>query len=175
MSRQSHLEPDQKYVKMGSWSTMSLAKPLEEKQCAWKGPGPESAFLTRRPGRATWSEKCFKMSLAEALGARNASRYLWQSHLEQDVFGVATSSVSGARNTFEMCLWRRHFESLAEQETLEMSLAETLDMLEDVSGRATWSKKCFKISLVEPLGARKASRCLWQSRLKMLQDVSAGV
>ena len=33
-------------------------------------------------------------------------------------------------------------------------------MLQDVSGRGTWSKKCFKMSLAEALGARNASRCL---------------
>ena len=47
-------------------------------------------------GRGAWSEKCFKMSLAEAeaLGARNASRCPWQRHLEremlQDVSGRGT-------------------------------------------------------------------------------------
>ena len=48
-------------------------------------------------------------------------------------------------------------------------------MLQDVSGRGTWSEKCFKMSLAEVLGARKASRSLWQRHLEreMLQDVSS--
>ena len=74
-------------------------------------------------------------------------------------------------------------ESHLEQEMLQMEQ----EMLQDVSGRATWSKKCFKMSLAEnhleqemlqdvtSLGARNASRCLWQSHLEqeMLQDVSS--
>ena len=88
-------------------------------------------------GRGSWSKKCFKMSLAEALGARNASKCLWHRHLEQEML----QDVSGSRDL--------------EQE-----------MLQDVS--ATWSKRCFKLSLAE------ASRCLWQRHLEqeMLQDVS---
>ena len=43
--------------------------------------------------------------------------------------------------------------------------------LQDVSGRATWSKNCDKMSLAEQLGARNASRCVWQRQF-MLQDVS---
>ena len=34
--------------------------------------GPRNAC-----GRSTWSKTCFRMSLAEALGASNASRCLW--------------------------------------------------------------------------------------------------
>ena len=62
-------------------------------------------------------------------------------------------------------------------------------MLQDVCGRGTWSKTCFRMSLVEALGVRQicfktslaealgaknASRCLWQTHLEqdMLQDVS---
>ena len=47
-------------------------------------------------------------------------------------------------------------------------------MVEDVSGRGSWSKKCFKMSLAKALGAKNASRCLWQRHLEqeMLHDVS---
>ena len=47
-------------------------------------------------------------------------------------------------------------------------------MLQDVFGRGTGSKKCFKMSLAEALGVRHASRCLWQRHLEqeMLQHVS---
>ena len=54
-------------------------------------------------------------------------------------------------------------------------------MLQDVSNRGAWSKKCHleqemlqDVSGREPLGTRNASRCLWQSHLEqeMLQDVS---
>ena len=53
-------------------------------------------------------------------------------------------------------------------------------MLQDVSGRGAWSRKCFKMSLQEMLqgvsgrGTRNASRCLWQRHLEqeMLQEVS---
>ena len=73
--------------------------------------------------RATWSKKCFKMSLAEALGARNASRCLWQRHLEQEMlqdvssrgtwskkcFKMSLAEALGARNA-SRCLWQRHLE-----------------------------------------------------------------
>ena len=103
-------------------------------------------------GRATGSKKCFKMPLAEPLGSRNASRCLWQSHLEH--------------------LWQSHLEQEMLQDVSGRALEQ--EMLQDVSGKATWSKKCFKMSLAEPLGTRNASRCLWQSHLEqeMLQDVS---
>ena len=90
-------------------------------------------------GGGTWSKTCFKMSLVEALGARNASRCLWWRHLEQDML----QDVSG-RGT-----WSK------------------TDTLQDVFGRGTWSKTCFRMSLLlEALGARNASRCLWQRYLE---------
>ena len=78
-------------------------------------------------------------------------------------------------------------EALGSKKCFKMSLAEALgarnasrskkiiqEMLQDVSGRGTWSKTCFKMSLAEALGARNAARRLWQRHLEqeMLQDVS---
>ena len=110
----------------------------------------------------SWSKKCFKMSLAEALGARNASRCLWQRRLEQEMLQDVSGRGAWGKKCFKMSLAlgaRNASRCLLEQE-----------MLQDVSGRGAWSKKCFKMSLAEPL----ASRCLWQRRLEqeMLEDVS---
>ena len=123
-------------------------------------------------GRGTWNRKRFKMSLAEALGAGNASRCLWQRDLEQEMlqdvsgrgtwsrkcFNTPLAEALGARNA-SRCLSQTHLEQ---------------EMLQDVSGRGTWSRKCFKMSLVGALGAGNVSRCLWQRHLEqeMLQDVS---
>ena len=58
------------------------------------------------------------MSVAEALGARNVSRCLWQRHLEQEML----QDVSGRGTWSKICF-------------------------KIVSARGTWSKKCFKMSL----------------------------
>ena len=119
-------------------------------------------------GRGTWSKKCFKMSLAEGLGARNASRCLWQRDLEQEML---QDVLSGARHA-SRCLWQRHLEQEMLQDVSGRGALKQ-EMLQDVFGRGTWGKKCFK-SLAEALGPRNASRCLWQRHLEqeMLQDVS---
>ena len=74
------------------------------------------------------------MSLVEALGARYASRCLWQRNLDQ---GMLVAEALGARHALG-CVWQRHLEQA---------------MLQDVSGRGT----CFKMSVAEALGARHAS------------------
>ena len=90
----------------------------------------EQEMLQDVSGRGSWSKKCFKMALTEALGARIASRCLCQRVFEQEPFKMSLTEALGARNA-SRCLWQRHLEQ---------------GMLEDVSARGTWSKKCFKMS-----------------------------
>ena len=54
--------------------------------------------------RGTWSKKCFKVSMPEALGARNASRCLWQRHLEQEMLHDVSAEALEARIA-STCLW----------------------------------------------------------------------
>ena len=129
-------------------------------------------------GRGTWSKKCFKMSLAEPLGARNA-------RMLQDVSGTGTWSKKcfkmslaealGARNALRCCLEQEMFQDVSGKGTWSKKCFKMYqDMLQDLSGTGTWGKKCFKMSLAEAFGARNASRCLWHRHLEreMLQDVS---
>ena len=123
-------------------------------------------------GRGTWSKKCFKMSLAEALGARNAARCLWQrllgQEMLQDVSGRGTWSKTCFMMSLAGALGARNTKGGWSKKCFKIYLAEA----------RTWSKICFKMSLVEALGTRHALRCLWQRHLEqdmlqdMLQDVS---
>ena len=112
----------------------------------------EQEMLEDVSGRGTWSKKSFKMSLAEALGARNPSRCPLR-----------------ARNA-SRCLWQRGLEQETRQDVSGRGIWSKKC---DVFGRGTWSKKCFKMSLAEGLEARNPSRCLWQRRLEQetRQDV----
>ena len=106
------------------------------------------------------------------LGARNASKCLWQSHLEQEVLQDVSGRATWSKKFFQDVSGRATWS----KKRFKMSLAEShmeQEMLQDVSGRGARSKKCFKMSLAEALGARNASRCLWQRRSEqeMLQDV----
>ena len=104
-------------------------------------------------GRGT----CLRMSLAEALGARHALGCLY-SPLVQDASGCVWQSQleqEMLRDVSGRGAWSKTCFTCLWQRPLEQ------EMLQDVSGRGTWSKKCFLVSLAEALGARNASRCLW--------------
>ena len=57
-------------------------------------------------GGGAWSEKCFKMSLAEALGERNALRCLWQRqrHLEREMLQDVSGRGTWSKKCFKMSL-----------------------------------------------------------------------
>ena len=126
----------------------------------------------------TWSKKCFKMSLVEGLGARNATRCLWQRHVEQEMLQDEIGRGTWSKKCFKMkqlelgarhasrrlwqrhleqdsrCLWQRHLEQEMLQDVSGRGRARNAsrqqDMLQDVSGRGTWSK----MSLAEALGQK---------------------